>query len=157
MIGLGKGIVVVGVMGLLHTAWSVSGDAFRDETQTITLSGDNERPNKVATSATGTAVFTWDDHGGITYMIRVKNLSSAPTAAHIHGPADRDGTAPVIAKLDITDTLMTGTIAAGKIGESIFAHFKRDALKDLFDHGRAYVNVHTKNFPDGEIRGHFKH
>jgi len=131
--------------------------ATHDEVQKIQLSGDNERPNKVKTSATGLATFTWDDHGAITYSLEVKNLSSRPTAAHIHGPADKDGVAPVIATLELKDSLTTGVIAVGRIGESIFAHFKRDALKDMFDHGRAYVNVHTVNYPDGEIRGHFKH
>jgi hypothetical protein len=160
MMDIRSGLLFAGVMGLTLTSWTFGGatdsPAFPDEKQTVTLTGDAERPNKVKTSATGTAVFTWDDHGGITYTLRVENLSSMPVSAHIHGPADKDGTAPVLATLEIKDTLMTGTIATGTVGASIFAHFQRDALKDLFDHGKAYVNVHTRNYPDGEIRGQFK-
>jgi hypothetical protein len=128
-----------------------------DEVQKITLTGDAERPNKVTTMATGEAEFRWDEHGGIAFTLRVKNLSSLPTAAHIHGPADKDGTAPPIATIPITDTVMTGTLGSGVIAASLLAHFQRDALKDLFDKGMAYVNVHTKNYPNGEIRGQFKH
>ena len=159
MLDTRNGIILAGVLGLTLTSWTMSGATSttpRDEKQTVLLTGDAERPNKVATSAKGTAVFTWDDHGGITYTLRVENLSSLPVGAHIHGPADKDGTGPVLATLDIKDTVMTGTIATGTVGASIFAHFQRDALKDLFDKGKAYVNVHTKNYPDGEIRGQFK-
>jgi hypothetical protein len=160
MLDTRSGIILASVLGLTLTSWTMSGATHElpvsDEKQTIILTGDAERPDKVKTAAKGTAVFVWDDHGGITYTLRVENLSSAPVSAHIHGPADADGTGPVLATLEIKDTLMTGTIATGMIGASIFAHFQRDALKDLFDKGRAYVNVHTKNYPDGEIRGQFK-
>src|SRR5262245_38680824 len=139
-------------MGLTLTSWTMGGatatPAF-DEKQTVILSGDAERPDKVKTAGKGTGVFTWDDHGGITYTLRVENLSSLPTAIHIHGPADKNSTGPVLATMEVKDSLTTGTIATGTIGASIFAHFQRDALKDLFDSGKAYVHVHTKNHPDG--------
>ena len=159
MLDTRSGVILAGVMGLTLTSWTLGSASHTeprlDEKQTVTLTGDAERPNKVDTPAKGTAVFTWDDHGGITFTLRVENLSSTPIGAHIHGPADKDGTGPVLATLEIKDSLKTGTIATGMIGASIFAHFQRDALKDLFDKGKAYVNVHTKNYPDGEIRGQF--
>lgn len=152
-------ILLAGVMGVTLGSWSLSGKdltIFRaGDKQTITLTGSAVRPNKVETSAKGTAVFTWDDHGGISYTLRVENLSSEPVSATINGPSDKDGTGPVLSTLDIKDHHMTGTIATGMIGASIFAHFKRDALKDLFDKGKAYIVVSTQKYPDGEIRGQF--
>jgi hypothetical protein len=160
MLDTRSGFVLMSVMGLTLTSWTLNDGVDyrgpRDEKQTVILTGDAERPDKVRTEAKGTGVFVWDDHGGITFTLRVENLSSKPTAVHIHGPADKDGTGPVLASLEIKDSLTTGVIASGTIGASIFAHFQRDALKDLFDDGKAYVHVHSVNYPDGEIRGQFR-
>jgi hypothetical protein len=160
MLDTRSGFILAGVMGLTLSSWTMSGATSAtplfDEKQTVRLTGEAVRPNKVTTAATGVGEFVWDDHGGITYTLRVTNLSSMPVAVHIHGPADKDGTSIVLAKMEIKDTVTTGTIATGMIGASIFAHFQRDALKDLFDNGKAYVDVHTKSNPGGEIRGQFR-
>jgi hypothetical protein len=143
---------MIAALSLAVAAWRGG-----DDTHKVVLTGSAERPNKVNTAATGTAEFRWsDDNKDISYTVSVKGLSSLPTGVHIHGPADSNGTAPVLATLDLVDTSMTGTIAKGTIGGSVFEKITREALKELFDWGRAYVNVHTKNYPDGEIRGHFK-
>jgi hypothetical protein len=126
------------------------------EDQTVTLTGSAVRPDKVTTAATGTGEFAWGDDGGVEFTIRVKGLSSQPTAVHIHGPAKVDDTAPVFETLDMTDSLTTGTIAKGKTDETLLGKLKREALKAMLDEGLAYVDIHTKNHPDGEIRGHFK-
>jgi hypothetical protein len=67
-------------------------------------------------------------------------VSSVQTSAHIHGPALAGATAPVIVTLpngefrDFTVTLTT------------------EQANDM-DAGRLYIDVHTENFPQGEIRG----
>jgi uncharacterized protein (TIGR03118 family) len=67
-------------------------------------------------------------------------VSSPQTSAHIHGPALAGATAPVIVTLpngefrDLTVTLTT------------------EQANDM-DAGRLYIDVHTENFPQGEIRG----
>ena len=68
------------------------------------------------------------------------NLSSAQTAAHIHCPARAGSNAPVVADLPLGQ----------------FSEFRVDlplqAARDLRN-GLCYMDVHTANFPDGEIRG----
>src|SRR5258706_3497812 len=67
-------------------------------------------------------------------------VTSAETAAHIHGPALAGSSAPAIVTLpngefrDFTVTLTT------------------QQVHDM-DGGRLYLDVHTANFPEGEIRG----
>jgi hypothetical protein len=119
---------------------------------TVTLNGANERPNPVTTNATGTATLSFTGGGAVSYTVNVTNLSSMPTMAHIHGPATATETAPPIANLTVTQT-QSGQLASGTVTSTIVAAISMDSLKTLLRNGRAYINVHTSNFPDGEIRG----
>jgi hypothetical protein len=70
----------------------------------------------------------------------LKNLSSAQTAAHLHGPALAGANAPALVTLpngDFRDFTVTFTAQQGI---------------DMRN-GRLYLDVHTQNNPDGEIRG----
>jgi hypothetical protein len=80
-------------------------------------------------------------------------------AAHIHmGGSDENG--PVIVTLfdpdkptsEINGELVSATITAQNLEGPLDGKQISD-LADLFDAGRAYVNVHTQTNPDGEIRG----
>jgi hypothetical protein len=122
---------------------------------TVSLDGMSERPKPTTTRSTGTAKFTWTQTSPISYRIEVNSLSGVPTGAHIHGPADREGTAPPIVVFKLDSVIAHGTIAIGSIDSSM-VKVSLDSLKELIDDGMAYVNVHTAKYPDGEIRGQFK-
>lgn len=124
-----------------------------DERFSATLDGLSERPTTVNTGATGSADFTITSSGSITYTINVTGLSSNPTGAHIHGPADANGTAGPIVPFDSVSQTMTGTLATGSIDASRVQGISIDSLKALMRNGMAYVNVHTANHKDGEVRG----
>jgi len=67
-------------------------------------------------------------------------VSSAETAAHIHGPALAGSNAPAIVTLpngEFRD--LTVTLTAQQVHD--------------MDNGSLYIDVHTENFPQGEIRG----
>jgi hypothetical protein len=91
---------------------------------------------RVQLNGTGTNVFV---------SLTFSGLGSNQTAAHIHGPAVPGATGPII--FDIGSTGAT----SGTFTGLIFAVTEQQAL-DLFN-GLWYFNVHSADFPDGEIRG----
>jgi hypothetical protein len=126
------------------------------------MSGDQEVP-EADTHATGVATYKLSADGTeLHYRLNVANIENV-TQAHIH-LAPRGVNGPVVAWLypsgppaqlipGRTDgTLATGVITAGSLvgplaGQSL------DALIEAIRAGNAYTNVHTSQFPGGEIRG----
>lgn len=106
---------------------------------TADLAADAEVP-PADSSATGTADVTVDtDANTVSWTVKFEDLTGDPTAAHIHGPADKgENAAPVI---DMSDSIMDGS-----------GDITADQIKELQD-GKYYVNIHTKEYPKGEIRG----
>lgn len=118
--------------------YKISGDA----------SGAQEVP-PVTTAGTGTLSGTYNARSKtLTYTINWTGLSGEATAAHFHGPAAVDETAPPLQDIAITTNGTTGS-ATGTVTASTELH---DALLA----GKVYYNVHTADFPDGEIRAQVK-
>lgn len=128
-------------------------------TYIATLNGANEKPNAVATSATGTATYTLTGNT-LTYTITVTGLTSAASMSHIHrGSAAEAG--PVVVPYTVY-AIQNGLVTTGSIDLSnpVSSNsatgantISGDSLKVLLNNGNAYTNVHTINFPAGEIRG----
>ncbi len=114
----------------------------------VPLNGSEQVP-PVQTKATGDAKLTYDpDTRIITWNITTNDLSSPLTMAHFHGPAkEGQNAAPVVwlTKKGSTSTPISGPIT-GK------ATLTDEQAKELTA-GELYINVHTKDHPDGEIRG----
>jgi len=108
-----------------------------------TLSGMAERPNPVTTNATGAVTATLTEKT-LAVSGTFNNLSGAATAAHIHGPADRDS---------IADPICTLTAAAAASGTLAGNCSLTDAQVVQLKDGKMYVNVHTSANPTGEVRG----
>lgn len=99
-----------------------------------------------ATTSLGTGTATLllsPDESSAHVSLNFSGLSSPQNAAHIHGPAMPAVTAPVLFPLPL------GQISDFQI--SLTAAQVQD-LKN----GLHYINVHTSNFPNGEIRGQFQ-
>lgn len=95
----------------------------------------------VASGAMGGGRFTINtDTNTIRYWISYGGLSSAETAAHIHGYAAPGFNAGVVHGLPAGNP---------KIGVWNYAEVDEAAILD----GRTYANIHSVNFPGGEIRG----
>jgi len=122
------------------------------ETFSASLAGANERPNPVATTATGSATFSVLN-GIATYSISVTGLSGVPTASHIHAPADPTIAVGVLVPFTINNPVATGTIATGTFTATNNTAVTFDSLLVLLRNGKAYVNVHTAANPAGEVRG----
>ena len=88
-----------------------------------------------------------------TYAIvslNYSNLTSPVIAAHVHGPADANQSAGILYDIDSSTPQSDGTYlwTFVPVGTNSVADIV-DAIKS----GRTYVNVHTSNYPNGEIRG----
>lgn len=111
------------------------------------LSGRAERPNPVATTATGSAL--WYLTGNqLSFQVKYQNLSGAATAAHIHGPASSEESAGVL--IDLAPYAIGGFGTNGTLAGTLTLSPEHLAL--IVD-GRTYVNIHTPANPAGEIRG----
>jgi CHRD domain len=120
-----------------------------------TLSGANEKPNAVTTPATGTATYVLTGNT-LTYTITVNGLTSNTTMSHIHvGSSAVAG--PIVVPYTVY-AIQSGLVSSGSIDlthpvASGANTISGDSLRVLLENGNAYTNVHTGNFPAGEVRG----
>lgn len=149
-------ILTLGSAVVLTAAWSgprPTAPAARATSFVAHMTAGQETPPN-NTSATGTATFSIS---GTTlhYSIDVKGLSEAPTAAHVHVGAKGVAGPPVFTFPLKAGVGKSGTISEGTLDltRDASAGVSGDSLRTLLGNGHAYVNVHTKNFPGGEIRG----
>ena len=122
------------------------------------LTGHDEVPPK-DTKAAGSFQMDLSLDGRINgYVLNVTNIKDV-TAAHIHeGVKGING--PIILtlhKFASPISVMNGTLSKGKFFgknyEGPFVGKYNSDLMILANGGKAYVNVHTKQNPQGEIRG----
>ena len=108
-----------------------------------TLNGAQEVPPTNST-ATGTAtLMLTPEETSARVSLNFSGLSSPQTAAHIHGPGAPGVTAPILFPLP-----------DGQVTDFQIALIP-DQVQDL-KNGLWYINVHTNNFINGEIRGQFQ-
>jgi hypothetical protein len=88
----------------------------------------------------GTAEVMLDtDAKKVSWKVNFEGLTGDPTAAHIHGPANvGENAGPIV---DMSANIMEGSgdVTAEQI--------------QMIQEGKAYINIHTAQYPDGEIRG----
>jgi hypothetical protein len=150
-------LVLVAAVAGLGTAAAKKKQGFQ-----AMLSGKAEVPS-VKTNASGEAWF----HPGkketeINYTLRVKNIENA-TAAHIHAGAKGVNGPPLVNLFTgpkkegkFSGELAKGTITAADLHGSLEGKKISDLIKMMRDE-ELYVNVHTDQNPDGEIRGEIEH
>jgi hypothetical protein len=123
---------------------------------TATLNGKSETP-KTASKAKGTATFTVaSNNKSIKYSIKASGLSGPVQAAHIH--FGKPGVAgPVVVNICPKPCTLpkSGKLTSKQFAKAPGVSSFSAAIKDL-KKGQAYVNLHTKKFPAGEIRGQIK-
>lgn len=125
-----------------------------------TLAGSNEIPAR-ASAGVGSAGITFDGTT-VRFAIEVDDITNV-LQAHIHSGAASvngpvrvflfpppPGNAPVTNPFSTSERriLTEGSFVASDVGGVTF-----DQLLSQMRSGDAYVNVHTRQFPGGEIRG----
>jgi len=159
-------IVAFGAAALMLGLFSFSVSA-DDQGTTLRarLRGLNEVP---AVSTTGHARLEArisPDETSIDFTLTFEDLSAPPAAAHVHfGRARTNGGVSFFfcggggkpACPASTSGTVTGTVVAadvvGPAGQGIPAGDLAGIINAI-RHGAAYANMHTMNFPAGEIRG----
>jgi hypothetical protein len=129
------------------------------------LTGDQEVP-PVETQARGQAVFQLSRDGQqLSFRVIVSQLHNV-TMGHIHlAPAGVNGPVvvwlypsgppPVLIPGPTNGVLATGVITADDLVGPLAGATMADLVEYLESEG-AYVNLHTEQFPAGEIRGQIK-
>lgn len=149
----GIGLLLASILMLSSVAIVIS---YAEEIYTTPLVGFEEVP-PVTTNSSGFAVLNYDNNT-LKYQINVTNLDKIK-ASHIHlGGFGENG--DVIATLFnsstptdvINGTLTEGTITATDL-EGPFAGKSMQDVVSQIKQLKAYLNVHTVNYPNGEIRG----
>jgi hypothetical protein len=152
--------ILAAILSIAAISMSLSSvQAQEGETFSASLSGKDEVPPTQST-ATGLARFQTDENGTqVSYWVNITGLSEI-TGAHIHngsagqngdvvvtlsGPASAENAQnPVISlKGNITNDKLQGPLASKELSQFV----------SLMSDGTVYVNVHTGEFQNGEIRG----
>ncbi|HXG37605.1 MAG TPA: CHRD domain-containing protein [Bacteroidota bacterium] len=114
---------------------------------TAKLDGSQEVP-PVTTTASGTGTFILSrDATQLTYNITVNGLSGPITGSHFHN-APAGVAAGVVKSLTFTNNTSSGVWSVGDATQPL-----TDSLLSELLRGRLYVNIHTGQYPGGEIRG----
>lgn len=151
-------LIIILVSVLLASFGMASDKSGRELDFKAELSGNEEVP-AVKTQAKGEAKFSLSKgEDRLTYTVVLHGIENV-TAAHVH-KGKRGENGPPVADLfkepkgkTATDTLLSeGVIFAYDLigplkGKSI------KSLMEMIEAGDAYVNVHSKDHPEGEIRG----
>ena len=166
--------IVIGVLALAACSGNqqVLSDGLLDlanlggRTFTAHASGGQEMPAN-ASRAQGQAILHLSADGlALSYTLIVANIENV-TMAHIH-LAQPGVNGPVVVWLypaappaqlvpgRSQGVLAEGVITAGGLVGPL-AGQPLSALVDALEAGNAYVNVHTSQYPAGEVRGNFHH
>jgi hypothetical protein len=158
---------IVLALGVLLIAAALAGTTSGQARTTwyAPLTSAEEVPRNTS-QATGQAAFELVQGGNaLRYWLFINNLQD-PTMAHIHiGAAGQNG--PVSVWLyppappprpiagSVTSMIGDGTITAANMTGPLQGQ-PFSALITALNNGTAYVNVHTNQFPGGEIRGQIR-
>ncbi len=124
--------------GGVATAETINWTATLDATQEVGA-------KKMEPGAAGEATGTLDtETGALDWNIAYDGLSGPAQAMHFHGPAAKGENAGVVQPID--------TISGAKSPSIGMATLTADQVKQVED-GMWYINIHTAENPDGEIRG----
>ena len=113
----------------------------------VTLTGAQETP-PVTSTGSGSATVSYNKETKmLTYTVNWTNLSDSVRAGHIHGPADPGFPAGVIHGFTGVPVHKTASLSGSVLIDNTV--LKESELLA----GKYYINIHTKTFPGGEIRG----
>jgi uncharacterized protein (DUF1800 family) len=108
--------------------------------------------NAITTASGSSTLKLAGDETSATVFVQYSNLSSPKVGMHIHGPADPsvNGNAQILFDMDI-DPQPDGSYLWVFPSDPT----QRQQTVGWIKNGQTYLNVHTSNYPNGEIKGFF--
>jgi hypothetical protein len=155
LVGLGGGAVAL-LIALAPSAFA------QTVTFTATLTGGEETPAAINTGAVGTAEVSVDvANREVAVTLKVFNIPTPTTAGHIHigakgtpGPTVLNFPPSLVGRTgDFTMSFRLGnTAGVFNARPAIGINTIDDAIQAIVG-GNSYINIHTQQYPGGEIRG----
>jgi hypothetical protein len=147
-----KGYMMLLVIVLVMSAMMTAGASSPAKNFTAHLSGGQEVPMNDSKAA-GQAVFHLSEDGqSLTFKVDVANIDSVK-AAHLHNAAAGTNGKVVVTLFGSPGVTVNGELASGTITAADVIGLDWEGFLTELRSGNIYVNVHTANFPGGEIRG----
>lgn len=148
-------LVIISIIGSVLGINYVQQQALGQEAFTAELSGENELP-PVNTDANGTITIQGSNQS-LNYQLELSDMTNV-TAAHIHfGNDDENGKIVVpLLQSNSPSGLEVETLGGNFTDEAVQGPLTGLPLEQLIGfmgNGSTYVNVHSSEFPLGEIRG----
>ena len=107
----------------------------------------------VTSSGSGSAILQLSaDQSYATLHFTYSNLTSPKVSEHIHGPADPGVSASIIFDIDTVTPQADGSY------KWVFAQSGNTTVAQqiaAIQGGRVYINIHSAQYPNGELRGQF--
>lgn len=148
-------ILKIGVASILFVAATpLAASADNSEFEADLDPGQEVQTPAVVSDGEGEAEFTVK-RNRVRFELEWEDLTSSAVAAHIHcAPAGDNGLVGVtlLAETKGTDGKVRGSFNGPDTGNACGWASLSDVLAAMVT-GNAYVNVHTTNYPAGEIRG----
>ena len=113
------------------------------------------RPDGAGTSTgsgTSTLRLSTDERSAVI-RFNFANLTTPVNAAHIHGLADPGVNAPILFDFDTAPRAADGSYLWTFVPVGILSVAQ---IVEGIKTGKTYINVHTTQYPSGEIRGHYR-
>jgi|GEM_PF-4041316 len=130
-----------GLRGRIHLETGINYGAFLDPEQAGITDSFDTIPVGLSTFNLGA------DSMMLEVNVMVSNLTSPVTNAHLHYGAPGQTGPPVVPLMPyFTGQRFTGMVNLDSLPD-------REAFLDSLNAGLVYVNVHTENYPGGEVRG----
>jgi hypothetical protein len=163
----GASLALAASQGPKHHGPKFGGNGGGNNTFTTVLVGHNEVP-AIHTGGMGRLTLTVNNDNTLSFQLTYANLSSPAQVAHVHfaqpnvnggvsfffcGGGGKPACPPGNTSTPVT---VTGTVAAGDVQAVTAQGLPAGDLGAIVSEIRAgfgYANVHTTNFPGGEIRG----
>lgn len=136
--------LAVAACGLALACLAPAASAADDDIRFTATLSDNEQSVPTYSPGTGFAEFRLERKTlKLSWTITYKDLTSPPVAAGLYGPEN------VGANAGLVVDLANGKLKSPIVGSTVLS----DGVFQYLITSRVYVNIHSKRYPDGELRG----